>query len=180
MTIRLILFCSLIPFNVFGQKYSLDQSLVTFYSSAIIEDISAANKESSGLIDISTNQLAFIIPINKFKFRKKLMQEHFNEKYMESEIYPQATFQGTMIGFDSNSTDKQEVSAQGKLTIHGISQDVNLSGSIQSNANLSLSIFSTFTVKLEDYQIDIPQLLWQNIAEEIEVTIEFTFKPISK
>jgi len=180
MTIRLILFCSLISFNLFGQKYRLDESLVTFYSSAPIEDISAVSKESSGLIDLSTNQVAFIVPINKFKFDKKLMQEHFNEKYMESEVYSQATFQGALVGFDSNSYDQQAVSATGKLTIHGISKNVNLPGTIQANPDLSLRISSMFTVKLEDHQIKIPQLLWQNIAEEIEVKIEFTFQPVAQ
>ncbi|MDA0196123.1 MAG: YceI family protein [Bacteroidetes bacterium] len=176
MRIILILFFTTVSLNVTGQKYNLDVSLVSFYSYSVIEDISAENSESLGLIDLSTNRVAFIVPIIKFKFKKKLMQEHFNEKYMESELYPQATFQGTMVGFDSDALGKQDVSASGKLTIHGISQDVSLTGGIQNISDQIVNLSSEFKVKLEDYEIEIPQLLWQNIAEEIEVKVEFTFK----
>lgn len=104
------------------------------------------------------------------------MQEHFNEKYMESEKYPKSTFQGNITGFDPTREAVQQVQSSGKLSIHGVTRDVVIPGTIQKQGE-SFLLKTKFIVKLVDYKITIPQLLWQNIAEEVEVTIEFTYKP---
>jgi polyisoprenoid-binding protein YceI len=158
----------------FAQKYSASKSTVSFYSHATIEDIKAANTTSIGLIDLSNNTVAFSISIKDFAFDKKLMQEHFNEKYMESEKYPKATFQGKVEGFDASKKGPQTVKAIGKMTMHGITKDVELTGTMEATTETSLTIISTFIVKLEDYKIKIPTVLWQNIAEQIEVKVDFT------
>ncbi|MBI3219482.1 MAG: YceI family protein [Bacteroidetes bacterium] len=160
--------------HAYAQKYAASKSTVSFYSHATIEDIKAANTTSIALADLSTNTVAFSISIKDFAFDKKLMQEHFNEKYMESEKYPKSTFQGTVQGFDATKKGEQAVKAIGKLTMHGVTKDVELPGTMEATTDTSLSIKATFTVKLEDYKIKIPQVLWQNIAEEIEVKVDFT------
>ncbi len=104
------------------------------------------------------------------------MKEHFNEKYMETEKYPKSTFQGKVSGYDPNATGTQNVSSKGKLTIHGETKEVEIPGTIEKQGE-KLLMKSKFIVKLEDYKITIPQLLWQNIAEQVEVTVDFTFKP---
>ena len=104
------------------------------------------------------------------------MQEHFNEKYMESDKFPKATFKGKLIGFDKSSSNEQTASATGEMTIHGVTEKVDIPGTISRNGN-KLLMKSTFIIKLADYKIEIPQLLWQNIAEQVEVKIEFSFKP---
>ena len=103
------------------------------------------------------------------------MKEHFNEKYMESEKYPHATFTGSIENFDANS-ESQKVNATGKLTIHGVTKNVSLPATMQKSGN-TYNVTSKFLVKLEDYHITIPQLLFQNIAESVEVTVEFSFEP---
>ncbi len=158
----------------FAQKYAATKSVVSFYSHATIEDIKAANTTSIGLADLSSSTVAFSISIKDFVFDKKLMQEHFNEKYMESEKYPKATFQGKIEGFDAATKGPQNVKAIGKMTMHGVTKDVELTGTMEATTETTLSIASTFIVKLEDYKIKIPQVLWQNIAEEIEVKVDFT------
>ncbi len=158
----------------FAQKYAASKSTVSFYSHATIEDIKAANTTSIGLADLSNNTIAFSISIKDFEFDKNLMKEHFNEKYMESEKYPKATFQGKVEGFDASKKEPQTVKAIGKMTMHGITKEVELAGTMEATSETSLTIISTFIVKLEDYKIKIPTVLWQNIAEQIEVKVDFT------
>ncbi len=172
---KIILLCLLagLSIQLQAQKYSSEKSLVTFFSDAPLEDISAKNTKAIGIIDLKSNQVAFSIPISAFEFEKTLMQEHFNEKYMESEKYPKSTFQGIMTGFDPKKNGSQNVSVKGKLVIHGVTNDVELPGAIEIKDN-KIKIASTFTIALKDYKITIPQLVWQNIAEQIEVNVDFT------
>jgi polyisoprenoid-binding protein YceI len=159
-----------------AQKYVIDKSFVTFYSHASIEDITADNKKSSGIFNSATGDIVFSIPITEFKFQKSLMQEHFNEKYMESDKFPKATFQGKVEGFNATAEGAQQLKAVGKLTIHGQTQNVEIPGTLEKVKD-KYQMKSKFVVKLVDYKIEIPQLLWQNIAEQVEVTVDFTFKP---
>ena len=161
---------------VLAQKYLIEKSYIKFFSDAAIEDITAENKKAAGIFNSATGEIVFSIPISEFQFAKSLMQEHFNEKYMESDKYPKSTFQGTVQGFDMNSKEIQSAKATGKLTIHGVTKDVEIPGTIEKQ-NDKLQFKSKFIVKLADYKIEIPQLLWQNIAEQVEVTAEFLFKP---
>lgn len=158
-----------------AQKYVAEKSVITFFSDALIEDITATNSKIASILNKETSDLVFSVPIREFQFEKKLMQEHFNEKYMESEKYPKATFSGKLINLDVTKTNEQQVKAKGKLTIHGVTKDVELDGTAQLGDRIFLK--SKFMVKLADYNVTIPQLMFQNIAEEVEVTVNFIYKP---
>jgi polyisoprenoid-binding protein YceI len=162
--------------GAFAQKYVAEKTSISFFSHATIEDITADNKKTSSIFNASTGDIVFSIPISEFQFAKSLMQEHFNEKYMESDKYPKATFQGKIEGYDPASTIPQELKAIGKLTIHGVTRDVEIPGTLEKK-NDRVAMKSKFIVKLADYKIEIPQLLWQNIAEQVEVTADLTYKP---
>ena len=159
-----------------GQKYTLEKSVITFFSDATIEDIAATNKKATSIFNAEASEIAFSVPINEFQFEKKLMQEHFNEKYMESEKFPKATFAGTISGFDLKATGAQQAKASGKLTIHGVTKTVDIPGTAEVQSG-NIILKAKFIVKLADYNIKIPQLMWQNIAEQVEVTVDFTYKP---
>jgi polyisoprenoid-binding protein YceI len=163
-------------FDSVAQKFTIEKSIVTFYSHAAIEDITANNRKAAGIFNTATSDIAFSIPVNEFQFAKSLMQEHFNEKYMESEKFPKSTFQGKVSGFDASIDGPQQANARGKLNIHGVTHDVDLPGTIENQGD-KLFVKAKFIVKLEDFKIIIPQLLWQKIAEQVEVSVEFTFKP---
>lgn len=171
----ILFFCTGVT-SSFCQKYAIEKGGVSFYSHAAIEDIKADNKKVSSIFNASTGDIVFSIPINQFQFEKSLMQEHFNEKYMESDKYPKATFQGKISGFDPNAKGAQQLKANGKLTIHGVTQEVEIPGTLEKQDN-KLLMKTKFIVKLADYKIAIPQLLWQNIAEQVEVTSDFVYKP---
>jgi polyisoprenoid-binding protein YceI len=158
-----------------AQKYVAEKSSITFFSDALIEDIKAVNTKGASILNVQTSDLVFSVPVREFQFKKKLMQEHFNEKYMESEKYPKATFSGKLLNFDPSQKNSQSVKSKGKLTIHGVTQEVEIDGIALSGDKVTLS--SKFMIRLADYQVEIPQLMFQNIAEEVEVTLEFTYKP---
>lgn len=163
--------------SVSAQKYSAEKSFVSFYSHAAIEDIKAENTSAKSLFNASTGDVAFSIPIKDFEFAKSLMKEHFNEKYLESDKYPKATFQGKIESYDPHANGEQHVVATGKLTIHGVTKNVDIPGTLEIKSG-GIIAHSNFKIRLEDYKISIPQLLWTNIAEEVEVTIQVTYKPI--
>jgi len=157
-----------------AQKYKSQSGSITFFSSATIEDITATTVKSGSVIDLSKRQIVFSVPINTFEFDKSLMKEHFNEKYMESEKFPKAVYSGTFSGFDPSIKGKQNASSNGSLTIHGVKKQVKLSGTLEMNDD-TMWLESTFIVKLEDYEVKIPKVLWQNIAEQVEVTVKFQY-----
>jgi hypothetical protein len=160
-----------------AQKYSAEKAFISFFSDAAIEDITADNTKASTIFNAETGDLVFSVPIKDFRFAKSLMQEHFNEKYMESEKFPKSTFQGKLVGYDLKKAGPQDVHAQGKLTIHGVTKDIDVPGTFAVEGK-KLTMKSKFMVKVADYEITIPQLLFQNIAEQVEVTIDFVYKPM--
>jgi polyisoprenoid-binding protein YceI len=159
-----------------AQKYVLEKSVIIFFSDATIEDITAENKKATSILNTQTLDIVFSVPINEFQFHKKLMQEHFNEKYMESEKFPKATFSGKMEGLNAEAKGVQQVRTKGRLLIHGVTTPVEISGTAEVQSN-KIQLKAKFIVKLADYDIKIPQLMWQNIAEQVEVTVDFTYKP---
>ena len=160
-------------FNIaFAQQYMSKEGSVHFFSEAPMENIEAENNTVAGIIDVANGEYAFRVKIEDFRFAKPLMQEHFNENYMESQRYPFATFTGFMTDFqDLDLSEKQMVQVRGQMTMHGVNQSVNVDASIWMKDE-ELHLISKFGVKLADYQIDIPKIVIYNIAEEVVVTIQ--------
>lgn len=179
MTVRILfhLLISCISFTAYAQKYSLQKSIVQFYSDATIEDIKANNVKSSSLFNIDNGEVVFSIPIKDFEFEKSLMKEHFNEKYLESHKFPKSIFQGRLQDVRKDVAGEQSVMATGKFTIHGVTKDVVIPGTLEIRGD-QIVARSKFNIHLADYNIAIPKLLWQNIAEDVEVSVEFIYKPL--
>jgi len=159
------------------QRFFAEKAIVSFFSDAVVEDISATNEKVTSIFDAVSGEVAYLMNIKDFQFPNKLMQVHFNEKYMESEKYPKSSFQGKISGFSLNATGKQDVKASGKLTIHGVTKNIEAPGTVEVNGN-RLTVKSKFTVKLLDYNIKVPQIVWQNIAQQVEVTVDFVYRPL--
>tara|TARA_R110002049_G_scaffold17278_10_gene67524 strand:- start:213 stop:728 length:516 start_codon:yes stop_codon:yes gene_type:complete len=165
--------------HLYAQGYKTTKGKVTFFSSAPVEDIKAENKVVTGLFDAQTGSLAFLVPINGFRFPKSLMQEHFNEKFMESHKFPTATFDGELLGFNISKAGTQVVQAKGNLTIHGVTVNANISGNIEFRED-EVHMKAIFPIKLVDHVIQIPKVLFYNIAEEMEVTVNFVLKKLEE
>jgi len=170
---KLITFILLFLFatNIYSQRFITKEAEISFFSKAPIEDISAKNNKVSAVYDDETKQLVFQLNISDFIFPKPLMQEHFNENYLESDKFPKASFSGNL-----GELNKVSIAA-GTLKIHGESNEVEVSGNLVVN-NDSVIIDATFTIQLKDYDIKIPKIVMYNIAEEIEVTIKAKLKEI--
>ena len=117
------------------QRYFAEKSVISFYSDGVVEDITAKNEKVTSIFDAIKGDIAFLMSIKDFQFEKKLMQVHFNEKYMESEKFPKSTFQGKIVGFDAAQEGLQQVRAVGKLSIHGVTKDVDAIGTIEKNGS---------------------------------------------
>jgi hypothetical protein len=159
----------------FGQKYFAENGYVRFFSEAPLEDIEAVNDDGSSIFETGTGRIAFTIPIKNFEFEKKLMQQHFNENYLESDKYPTSTFSGKILGF-GDSSEEQELTARGELTIHGVTKEVTIEGQGKMTGD-RIMLEASFPVQLEDYNIKIPKVVMFNIAEVVDVTIKFEYFP---
>lgn len=163
-----------------AQKYICKNGNTSFFSETPVENIEALSTESSSAYDSKTGELVIVIPIKSFKFEKSLMQEHFNENYLESDKYPKAFFKGKIAeaaSLDLSKDGNYKVTAQGKLTIHNVTKDVKIPGTI-SIKNGKINMDSKFTVRCADYAIKIPKLVMVKVAEEIQVTINNSYNPL--
>lgn len=158
--------------------YTSNNGMVSFRSEAPFELINASSKEMKGAIDISKNNFAFRIRIRSFEgFNSPLQKEHFNENYMESEKYPEATFSGKIIeAINYEQKGKYTIRAKGILTIHGVEQERIIKSEMELTGK-SILINSSFTVLLSDHQIPIPRVVKEKLANEIKVDIKTELLP---
>ena len=168
---RKLFFVILLPFFSFSQKMFVDNSHVDFFSAAPLEDISAISNKLEGVVDFSTGNFFFRIPISSFIFPSSLMQKHFNEKYMESDIYSISSFQGNFSDSISLIENKKIlISSKGELSVHGIDQDVAIQTElIIEDSQVQFS--SEFHIALKDYKIKVPKIVRMNIADTILVNV---------
>ena len=165
---------------IYGQIYTAKSGEVTFFSEAPIENIEAVNKVATSLLNTASNDIVFSVTMIAFEFEKALMREHFNENYMETEKYPKAAFKGKInetIDFTKDGT--YQVSATGKLTIHGVEQDRTIEGTLTVNEGQIL-LKTEFKVLLKDHNIKIPKLVIKNLAEEVLVKASASYAPYKK
>lgn len=168
----------LLGFTLNAQRYKTSETYIRFYSDAPLEDIEAVNEASTSIIDLSNNAMVIVVPIKSFSFKKELMEEHFNENYLESDDYPKATFKGKIIDWDQ-SKGTSSARAKGTLELHGVTQEIEIEGQIEYDG-ASIKIETVFPIKLEDYKIKIPKAVFYNIAEVVEVTARLAYKPYEK
>jgi hypothetical protein len=151
--------------------YICKNARITLYSSAPIEDIKAATSTGVSVYNASTGELAFSLSISSFQFEKALMQEHFNSDYMESDKFPKATFKGMIREqVDVSKDGTYPVTVTGDLTVHGVTQRRSVPGTITVK-NGVISMVSEFMVKCADHHIQIPSIVFHNIAENIKMNV---------
>ena len=174
-TFSLILF--ILSFSgLFAQKILSKNSYVRIYSYTPIEDIEATLNDGISILNIDTKEIAYVLNIQSLTFKNALMQEHFNENYMESEKFPKATLNGSLSGdIDFSIPGKNMVTIKGKLKMHGVEKVVSIPIDITIQKDLSGILKTDFFVKCEDFGIKIPKLMFTKIAQEIKVSVESKF-----
>ena len=177
-TRSIVLSAALLPALAYAQdRYATRTGEVSFFSHTSMEDIDAVTHKATSVFDASTGAVEFSILVKSFEFEKALMQEHFNENYMESNTYPKATFKGKYEGFSAEQLKKPgtyPVTATGDLTIHGVTKPVTSKGTITVDDNGVLKASSDFPVKPADHGIKIPGGV--NIAEDIQVKARIEYR----
>ena len=159
-----------------AQKVIARQGHVAFFSYTSVENIKAENNQALCIIDLSNGEIAVSMLMNAFIFEKALMREHFNESYVESDIFPKATFEGEMLDFDAGLSDDQTKIVKGSFSMHGVTKELEIKTRIEHvDENYVLS--GTFEAVVQDYEIKIPPLLAGNIAKTVSVDVRFECLP---
>jgi len=175
-------FVSALTISVNAQLYrgKPDASSISFFSKSPLEDIDATNKKASIVLRTTTNDIQFGVPMISFKFPKPLMEEHFNENYVESDKYPTCTFKGKINEtIDYTKDGEYKVTAKGTMNLHGVSKEVEAPGTLTIKGK-EITIVSAFKIKVADYAIKVPSLYVQNIAEVVDVKVSAVLEPYEK
>ncbi len=179
---HLMLFVLLLPVQwMTGQKYFSKTGKISFFSEASLEKIEAHNTSASTVIDIATGAVEWAVLIQGFTFEKSLMQEHFNENYMESAKYPKAKFKGQVdnlsaVQFNRDGTYTANVS--GQLEMHGVTKPVTIPATVTVKGGV-ISAKAKFNVTLADYNISIPKLVADNISKTVRIEVTADYQPMN-
>ena len=161
-----------------AQLYITKTGFVGFYSKTPLEDIKAENNQVFAAVDLSKKTIAFSMLLKGFLFRKELMQEHFNENYVESDKYPRATFSGTFSGdIDPAGQPAVTVQVKGKISLHGVEKEFSTPATIEIKDGV-INGKAKFQLLPQDFNISIPSLVREKIAKQIDVVITIVCKPV--
>jgi hypothetical protein len=169
-----VIFLVLCNHFVLAQKYFTKNGHISFFSKATLEDIKADNNQVVSVLNAQSGDLQFSVLIKSFHFPKAMMQEHFNENYLESDKYPKSTFKGTITDISAVNFSKDgsySVNVNGDLTIHGITKKADSKGTIIIEG-AKITGRSVFNILLADYKISIPKLVENNISKTIQITVD--------
>ena len=163
--------------QVLAQLIMTQTGETSIFSETPLENIAAKNNLVAAVINTANGDVAVKIPMNQFKFSNKLMEEHFNENYVESEKFPSATFRGKIQEpIDFKKDGSYVVSAKGSLEIHGVKQERTIKGKL-TIAKDQVTLEANFDVKLVDHKIEIPTVVFAKIAESIAVKNKWVLVP---
>ena len=178
--IRLLFFLLALPLLTRSQDWNLyftNNGKISFRSDSQQELIKAESDEMRGVIDPVHKTFVFKVTIRSFKgFNSALQQEHFNEKFLESEKYPEASFMGKIIeDIDFTKDGVYEIRAKGKLWIHGVEAE-RIIRSVVTVSKGKATIESHFSVLLSDHNIKVPKVVHEKVASEINIDIHATIQ----
>ena len=165
----------------FGQICMGKACEISFFSAAALENISAVNKTSKPVMNTASGDFQVKISVRAFHFEKPLMEEHFNENYLETEKFPDAIFKGKINEtLDYTKDGSYEVTVNGKFTIHGVEKERNgIKGKVTIKGS-EIMVDASFPIHIADYNIKVPSLVVKNIAEDVDVKIVATLEPYKK
>ena len=163
-------------------KYFTRNGHIDFFSSTSVEDIKANNNKVTCVLDSETGDIEFAVLMMAFEFKKALMEEHFNENYVESEKYSKSKFKGKIVNINEIDFTKDgsfPALVEGELSIHGETQVISTEGTLEI-IDGDVKIYSEFHVSPEDYNIEIPGVVREKIAEELLITIDILLEPFNR
>jgi len=163
-------------------KYLTKSGFISFYSHTPFEDIKADNNQVESIMDIGTGEVIFQVLMKSFKFDRALMEEHFNENYVESDKYPKAKFKGKItnlssIDFKKDGTYNADI--EGDMTIHNVTKPFKASGTFEIKDGKIVGS-SKFQLDPKEYNIEIPSVVKTKFADKFDVTVNMEYSPLKK
>ncbi len=176
-SIVILLFLLAHPF--FAQKEMVTTAGTIRFEASVpfCEEVTATNKTVSCILVTKTGALTIVVPMQEFRFKLSLMEDHFNEKYLESDHYPNAYFKGSIVGFNLNIIDStpKEFKLNGELKIHGITKKINTTALLKK-INNKLEVHSDFNINIKDFNIEMPEILSVKVAKTVQVVSNFVLQ----
>ena len=177
--LNIIFFVFFLNFSYSQDKYLATNGYVGFFSEAKIENIKADNNQVLSIIDVSSKEIVIHLLMKSFIFEKSLMQEHFNENYIESDKYPKAKFKGKFEDFDIEEGIEKEILLQGNLSLHGKTKEIELPVNVKKENDM-LVIKGNFNILLRSYNIKVPRVTKHNIAKSIKISFDIKHNKYEK
>lgn len=180
----LLLACATVIFTVssFGQKYFTKNGKINFDATATSspEKIEGINRSVTCVVDSKTGNMQFAVLMKGFEFERALMEEHFNENYVESDKFPKAEFKGAIAGNEKVNYDKEgtyTVKVKGKLTMHGETKDVETDAKLTVQGG-KINASAEFIVPLADYKVSIPGLVADKVSKTAKISVACALEPL--
>lgn len=164
-------------------RYFTKTGTISFYSHTPMEDIDAENHQVTSFLDIESGEMVFAVLIRSFEFKKSLMEEHFNENYMDSEKFPKSQFKGNVVNIkdiDFSKPGKHDIQIKGDLTIRGETNHVETSGTLEIKEDGKIYGITKFNIDIDTYGIKIPKVVKDKIARSIEISCVMNYEPYNK
>ncbi len=161
-------------------KYLTKSGFISFYSHTTMEDIKADNNQVAGILNIESGEMIFTILMKSFKFDQALMEEHFNENYVESDKFPKASFKGRITNLSAIDFKKEGVynaDVEGNISIHGVTKLIKTTGTFEVQTEKIIGK-SKFLLDPQDYNIEIPGLVKSKFADKFEITVNMAYLPL--
>lgn len=161
------------------EKFATQAGHIWIYSNAS-EVIEGHNKTVASFLDVTSGEIAFRLLVKSFKFEQALMEEHFNENYMESITFPKSDFKGKITNLNEINFKKEGVykaKVEGAITIHGVTKTIQADGAIEVKGS-TIKINAQIPIIPEDYNVEIPSIVRDKIAKSITVNVEMSYEPL--
>ncbi len=165
----------------FADTYACLKGMIHFFSATSMENIDATSNSALCILNTKTKKVSCQVKQTSFTFKDKLMQEHFNENYMESDKFPKAQLDMVIVeNLDFTKDGTYDITLKGTLEMHGVKKDREIKGKLTIKNGQPVSATAEFMVKLADHGIKIPSIVGANIAEDVKTNIEFAFEKFHK
>ncbi|MDU8886430.1 YceI family protein [Yeosuana sp. MJ-SS3] len=170
-------FILLFSLTSFAQnKYITRSGIIGFEASVpAFEEVKAKSNAATAIINTDNGEFAALVLVKSFRFKNALMEEHFNENYAESSQFPKASFKGNISGLDIHS-DISSYNISGELTFHGVTKALEDIPLTITKADGKIIITGEFISKASDYDIEIPKIVSNKIAQDVAVSFEFNLE----
>lgn len=176
----LMLLFLLLSFFVYSQQRYFTRNGTISFAAGTGEDIDGINKTTTSVLDATSGQIEFAVLVKGFEFKRALMQEHFNENYMESDKYPKSIFKGKIANIDKINFQKDglyPVLVKGVLDMHGLKKDIEANGTFKVSGG-TVNSNAEFVLLLSDYNITIPSLVKDKISKTVTIKVSCNYSPL--